>query len=384
MKTAPALVAFIVAAGLLGAGTEDAVQKDRKQMTGSWRTVAHEKDGKKLPDDQSARIKTMLDADGKLTVQEAGKTVAQANLKIDPARKPKQVDLAFTEGEWKGKTLPGIYDLAGDSLKLCYTTGKDRPADFASRAGNVVIAYQRELPPKLYASSTGIKFVWIAPGSFAMGSSEKEEGRNKDEFQHKVTLTKGFFVALHTVTQEQWQAVMGSNPSQFKGDKNLPVENVSWDDCQEFCKKMQTKDKKRYRLPTEAEWEFACRAGTTTPFHYGETMTTDQANFNGDEVYAKSKKGTYRAHTTPVGSFPPNAWGLFDMHGNVWQWCQDRYGEYPAKDVTDPQGASTGNARVVRGGARFNSPAMCRAAQRHWYLPGYRGSYIGCRLCFTE
>src|SRR5713101_8408415 len=125
---------------------------------------------------------------------------------------------------------------------------------------------------------------------------------------------------------------MGNNPSFDKGEQHLPVASVSWDDCQKFVEKLQDKDKKPYRLPTEAEWEYACRAGTTTPFHFGETITAAQANYNGEEVYAKGKKGAYRTQTTPVGSFPANPWGLFDMHGNVWQWCQDRYGEYSPKD----------------------------------------------------
>ncbi len=386
MKGLLAGVTFIVLAGVLLAGGEEAVQKDRKLMAGTWRVVAHEKDGKKIPDDQSTKTKAIIDPEGKLSVQVEGKSVSQASLKLDPTKKPKQADLAFSEGELKGKTLLGIYDLDGDNLKLCYSPGKDRPTEFASKpgSGQVLFLLKREIPPKLYANSVGMKFIWLAPGSFAMGSPEKEEGRGKDEVPHKVTLTKGIFLGVTTVTQEQWQAVMGNNPSHFKGEKNLPVENVSWDDSQEFCKKLQAKDKKPYRLPTEAEWEYACRAGTTTPFSFGETLSSDQANFNGEEVYGKGKKGAYRAHTTPVASFPPNAWGLYDMHGNVWQWCQDWYGEYSPKDVVDPTGASTGEARVVRGGARYNSPTFCRCAQRHWYVPSYRGSYVGCRVCFTE
>ena len=143
-----------------------------------------------------------------------------------------------------------------------------------------------------------------------MGSPKEEKERQDNETQHKVTLTKGFYMGVYTVTQEQWQEVMGNNPSKFKGEKNLPVEMVSWDDCQEFIKKLREKDKKLYRLPTEAEWEYACRAGTTTPFHFGETISTDQANYNGEVVYGNGKKGVYRKKTTPVGSFPANAWGL--------------------------------------------------------------------------
>jgi len=382
MKNLLVVFSFILGTVVVLAG-DDAVLKDRKQMAGTWRVVSHEKDAKKAPDDKLAKTKSIFAEDGKVTVQEDGKTTIQATHKIDPAKKPKQTDIAYTEGELKGKTVLGIYEIEGNDMKICYSLGKDRPTDFAPKAGRVVIIYKREVPPKLFTSSIGMKFIGIAPGSFAMGSPEKEEGATKAETLHKVTLSKAFFMGINTVTQEEWQAVMGNNPSFFKGEKNLPVETVSWDDCQEFCKKLALKDKKPYRLPTEAEWEYACRAGTTTPFSFGDTLSTDQANYNGEEVYGKGKKGIYRAFTTPVGSFPANAWGLHDMHGNVWQWCQDWYGDYP-KDAADPQGPATGQIRVVRGGARYNGPALCRSASRQGYLPGYSSSYVGLRICFTE
>ena len=192
-------------------------------------------------------------------------------------------------------------------------------------------------------------------------------------------------LGVYTVTQEEWQAVMGKNPSFFKGEKNLPVENVSWDDCQVFMKKLRERDKKAYRLPTEAEWEFACRAGTTTPFHFGETIFTDQANYNGD-VYGGGKKGVSRGKTTPVGSFPANAWGLHDMHGNVWQWCDDWLGDYPRKDAIDPtgpeKGQSKGQSRVLRGGSWYDNPLYCRSAYRYWLEPGFRDYICGLRVCF--
>jgi formylglycine-generating enzyme required for sulfatase activity len=241
-------------------------------------------------------------------------------------------------------------------------------------------------PPKHFTNSIGMKFVWIPPGSFVMGSPKEEKERQRlglDETQHKVTLTKGFYMGVYTVTQEEWQAVMGNNPSHFKGEKNLPVELVSWDDCQEFAKKLREKDKKLYRLPTEAEWEYSCRAGTKTPFHFGETISIDQANYNGHYTYGTGKKGVHRKKTTPVGSFPPNAFGLHDMHGNVWQWCQDRGGDYPQKDVVDPQGAEKGEDRVLRGGSWDSYPENCRSAHRHiGFRPGYRNSFLGFRICF--
>ena len=215
-----------------------------------------------------------------------------------------------------------------------------------------------------------------------MGSPKEERQRRDDETPHKVTLTRGFYMGMYTVTQEQWRAVMGNNPSHFKGQKNLPVEMVSWEDCQEFCRKLQEKDKNPYRLPTEAEWEYACRVATTTPFYFGETVSTDQANYNGEMPYGNGKRGVNRKKTTPVGSFPANAFGLHDMHGNLWQWCQDWYGDYPPKEVVDPQGPNTGKDRVLRGGSWYYDSASCRSAYRHWYGPGGPFNNIGFRLCF--
>ena len=248
-------------------------------------------------------------------------------------------------------------------------------------------------PPKHFTNGVGMKFVWIPPGSFMMGGTKEELEKQPfdilafraDETRHKVTLTKGFYMAVYTVTQEQWQAVIGDNPSYFKGEKNLPVERVSWNDCQRFINKLRGKDRRPYRLPTEAEWEYACRAGTTTPFYCGETISTGQANYDGDFTYGNGRKGAHRGKTTPVGSFPPNPWGLYDMHGNVWQWCQDWLGDYPHKDVVDPRGPPTGVTRVMRGGSFSQKPEDCRSAKRNGgTLPG-RGDAIniGLRLCFS-
>jgi formylglycine-generating enzyme required for sulfatase activity len=256
-------------------------------------------------------------------------------------------------------------------------------AAFVTLASDLPVhAQAKKDPSKTFTNSLGMKFVWIPPGTFMMGSPKEEKERIDNETQHKVTLTKGFYMGVYTVTQEQWQGVMGNNPSNFKGEKNLPVEQVSWDDCQQFIKKLREKDKKAYRLPTEAEWEYSCRAGTKTPFHFGETISTDQANYNGNFTYGTGKKGVYREKTTPVGSFPANAWGLHDMHGNVWQWCQDGYGNYPQEDVVDPQGAEKGAFRVLRGGSWIFNPRYCRSAFRYRDGPGPRLNYCGLRVCF--
>lgn len=212
-----------------------------------------------------------------------------------------------------------------------------------------------------------------------MGSPKEEKKRDDDETQHKVTLTKGFYMGVYAVTQEQWQDVMGNNPSYFKGEKNLPLESVSWDGCQTFIKKLREKEKKAYRLPTEAEWEYCCRAGTKTAFHFGGTISTDQANYDGR---FDRKMGMFRDRTTPVGSFPANAWGLYDMHGNVYQWCHDWYGDYPKNDVVDPQGAENGEVRVLRGGSWYGTSESCRSAFRSKTDPSYRANDFGVRVCF--
>jgi formylglycine-generating enzyme required for sulfatase activity len=249
-------------------------------------------------------------------------------------------------------------------------------------ANDVAVRAQPKDPAKHWINDFGMKFAWIPPGTFIMGSPNTEKGRGDDEIRHKVTLSKGLYLGVHAVTQEQWQSIMGSNPSHFKGEKNLPVEQVSWEDCQAFCKKLRQKAAKPYRLPTEAEWEYACRAGTTAPYHYGETVSTDQANYNGNFTFGNGKKGVYRAKTMPVGRFPANPWGLYDMHGNVWQWCQDWHGGYLQKDVTDPQGAKLGTNRVLRGGSWGSHPLFCRSANRNFSGPENRTEFYGLRVCF--
>ncbi len=241
-------------------------------------------------------------------------------------------------------------------------------------------------PAPAFTNSIGMKFVWIAPGTFIMGSQKEELARNDDEILRKVTLTKGFYMGIYTVTQDEWMKLMEKNPSKFTGAGNLPVEQVNWNDCQEFIAKLRAKDHKPYRLPTEAEWEYACRAGTTTPFWCGNTISTEQANYNGGYVYGDGKKGVYRGKTTPVGSFAPNPWGLYDMHGNVWQWCEDWFERRPKdgkmQEVTDPIG-KIGGSHILRGGSWIDNPLECRSAYRGGSAPAMRHSLVGFRLCFS-
>jgi formylglycine-generating enzyme required for sulfatase activity len=202
-----------------------------------------------------------------------------------------------------------------------------------------------------------------------------------NEAQHEVTISRGFWLADTTCTQQLWQAVMGENPSRFKEDERNPVENVSWHDCEGFINQLnQIVPELEVRLPTEAEWEYACRAGTTTPFSFGRNVTTDQANYDGNHPYAGGAKGEYRQRTVPVASLPANAWGLYEMHGNVWEWCEDWFGGYPQDHQVDPTGPGSGSGRVLRGGSWFSFARLLRSAFRFALDPGLRLDSFGFRL----
>ena len=219
----------------------------------------------------------------------------------------------------------------------------------------------------------------IPAGTFLMGSPKKEKGRHNDETQHEVTLTQPFLIGKYPVTQTQWQAVMGNNPSYFQGD-NLPVERVSWDDAQSFCKKVHEKTGHTVCLPTDAQWEYSCRAGTSTPFHFGQELNGTQANCDGDYPYGTTQKGPYLEETSLVGNYDANAWGLYDMHGNVLEWCLDWYGEYPKASIKDPEGSNNGQLRVLRGGSWDSYASYCRAGKRFRLSPDYHYVYCGFRL----
>ncbi|WP_374495622.1 formylglycine-generating enzyme family protein [Zoogloea sp.] len=229
----------------------------------------------------------------------------------------------------------------------------------------------------------GVKqtFRWIQPGTFLMGSPRDELGRYSDETQHKVTLSRGYWLADTACTQALWQAVMGDNPSRFKVYPANPVEQVSWNDVQTFFARLDALvPGLDAGLPSEAQWENACRAGTTTPFSFGENITSEQVNYDGNFPYAGGKKGLYRACTVPVKSLPPNPWGLYEMHGNVREWCADWFGNYPQGPQVDPSGPPEGVERVLRGGSWINDGQYCRAAARCRNEPGFRGNTIGFRL----
>ena len=243
--------------------------------------------------------------------------------------------------------------------------------------GEIVNRRQESAYHKVEDLGNGIKLemVYISGGSFLMGSPNTEAKRYDDEGpQHKVTL-KPFYMSKYPVTQEQYQVIMGDNPSHFKG-KNRPVESVSWYDATNFCQKLSKKIGGKYSLPSESQWEYACRAGTTTPFYFGDTITTDLANYRGTDYkewsgcYGKGPKGEHREETTPVGEFPPNAFGLYDMHGNILEWCADDFHENYNGAPTDGSVWLNGdkNRGRLRGGSWVDLPLHCRSAIRGYYI----------------
>ena len=236
-----------------------------------------------------------------------------------------------------------------------------------------------------------LDMVQIPGGSFQMGAVKGEEGASDDEFPQHLVTVKEFWMGKFVVTQEQWKTIallpqiktkLKADPSNWKG-ANLPVEQVSWNQAKEFCDRLSIKTGKAFDLPTEAQWEYACRAGTTTPFHFGETITTDVANFDGNYTYAKALKGTYREKTMTVDSFDPNAFGLYNMHGNVWEWCLDpwhsNYNGAPKDDrVWDASNDS--GSKVLRGGSWFFNPSFCRSALRNVNRFLLDDSFVGFRV----
>lgn len=254
------------------------------------------------------------------------------------------------------------------------------------------IINHKELKSPYFSENIGdsvtLDMVLIPGGVFAIGSPETEKHRHKNEGpQHLVTLPT-FFMGKYPVTQAQWQVVMKNNPSSVKG-ANLPVENVSWNEATIFCEKLSQITGKNYRLPWEVEWEYACRAGTTTPFYFGETITTDLANYNGNYTYGDGPKGLYRGKTTEVGTFPPNAFGLYDMHGNIWEWCQDIWQDSYDNSYHNYDAASTDEStekrqekirNVLRGGSWFDYPVNCRSAYRCQGNPARKYEFFGFRV----
>ncbi|HOX57550.1 MAG TPA: formylglycine-generating enzyme family protein [Candidatus Paceibacterota bacterium] len=264
-------------------------------------------------------------------------------------------------------------------------------------------AFSQQLPTNV-VPQTGM--VWIAPGSFVMGSPTNEVLRLANELQHTVTLTKGFYMGKHEVTQGDYLELIGSNPSRFTTqdfhgnpidpDLSRPVEQVSWNDATNYCGLLTSREQAAgrvpanwvYRLPSEAEWEYACRAETTNAFHFGSAIHGGMANFQtryeydaaSGDIHIPNPAIPWLARTTTAGSYLPNAWGLHDLHGNVHEWCQDWFGSYPEGNAIDPQGPPSGSGRVFRGGSWDYWGRFCRSASRYSLAPYRSYDYIGFRV----
>lgn len=231
-------------------------------------------------------------------------------------------------------------------------------------------------------NSFGMEFVRISKGSFTMGS---EDGDTDEVPVHRVTIGQDFYIGKYEVKQAEYEQVTGTNPSHFKNCSDCPVEKVSWDDTQKFIKKLNEKNEGTYRLPTEAEWEYACRAGTTTAFAFGHTLNSDQANFDGNYPHGNTSKGQFLKKTTKAGSYKPNGWGLYDMHGNVWEWVEDVHaGDYTGLPTDGSANLTKGDTarRVFRGGSWLVKGSELRCASRDRNTPSVSSHSIGFRLVF--
>jgi formylglycine-generating enzyme required for sulfatase activity/predicted Ser/Thr protein kinase len=291
--------------------------------------------------------------------------------RIDRAMRPRLTDRWQAAAEWMEKVVAP--SSPSESRVVARSESLRSPLDDGA-IGEVV---EIKLPRQVV-----IPLCYCPAGSFRMGSPVSEKNRSKNENQVQVRISQGFWMGQTEVTQRQWVAVMGSNPSSFKGD-DLPVERVSWNDAQDFIDKLnrlvELPKGWKYALPSEAQWEYACRAGTERVFWFGDSLSGWEANVDGRSPYGSDKKGPYLGQTSAVGSYKPNAWGLYDMHGNVYEWCADWYGEMLAGG-SDPVGAPTGAHRVFRSGSWFDCGFRCRSAHRAGNGPGLRNGLVGFRL----
>jgi sulfatase modifying factor 1 len=240
-----------------------------------------------------------------------------------------------------------------------------------------IIPPSREEPSIWVEPMSGIELVFLPAGSFLMGSPAEEAGREGQEVLHLVEITRPFYLGRFEVTQKQWQTVMGTQPSHFSAcGEDCPVEGVSYSEIQDFLAKLSASSGELFRLPTEAEWEFACRAGTSSPYSSGEKLTLAAANFDA----RLEDEGTFRGAPTPVGTFAPNPWGLYDMHGNVWEWCADWHCPYAEENIQDPIGHCDSGLRVIRGGSWYYGSDSARCGLRYTHPPHLSGPSLGFRV----
>ena len=326
--------------------------------------------------DAKVRIAALEQA---LNYGEQGLDLVIAGLKDESVELQLQAYLLLNNRiELKAKQASSNFNPQGLKLEQIEVVTVNKFGEIIQRQPRIARYFTEDL-----GNGVKLEMAAIPGGTFMMGSPENEAKRRDSENpQHQVTVP-GFFMGKYPVTQAQYQAIMGNNPSLFKGS-NRPVECVSWDNAVAFCEKLSQITGKTYRLPSEAEWEYACRAGTTTPFHFGETITTDLANYNGNYTYGQEPKGVYRRETTEVGSFGvANNFGLYDMHGNVWEWCQDNWhSNYEGAPIDGSAWLGiekNTNTRLLRGGSWHYLPGNCRSAYRGNDLLGNNND-IGFRV----
>ncbi|NEQ40202.1 MAG: formylglycine-generating enzyme family protein [Okeania sp. SIO3I5] len=328
---------------------------------------ALEKIWREIPTDVSQQIRReSLENSDSLSVEETQPEILENSDSLSVEETQPEI-LDIPDSLSVEETQPEILDIPDHSLAQQIT----QPFDVITVNNKGEEIERRSHEAAFFTEDLGngvvLEMVAIPGGSFIMGSPENEEGRRENETpQHEVTL-QPFYMSKYPITQNQYQAIMGKNPSRFQGG-NRPVEFVSWYDAVEFCQKISQKTGKTYRLPSESQWEYACRAGTTTPFYFGETITSELVNYNGNYTYGNAPKGKYREETTDVGIFPPNAFGLYDMHGNVWEWCADDWHKNYEGAPTDGSACLENDEKehnaVLRGGCWIYIPNYCRSAFR--------------------
>jgi formylglycine-generating enzyme required for sulfatase activity len=344
------------------------VAAQAKDKADAERLAREQEQAERRARDQEAQAQARAKAEAERLAKE------QAQKRKEPELQPLTVSTAVVVQEAR----KGLSALLGSKWKLRI---EKRPLQ--------VQGYRERL-----ADGVELTMVQIPAGGFLMGSPSEEPGRYDDEgSQHQVQL-QGFFMGQTPITQVQWQVVAGwqklqrelnSDPARFKG-LHRPVEGVYWEDAIEFCQRLSQRFGRTYTLPSEAQWEYACRAGTTTPFHFGATLTPDLSNYDGNSTYGEGPKGVDRQETTAVAGFPANQWGLYDMHGNIWEWCLDQWHDNFQGAPADgsawlDSGVNKDNQRLLRGGSWKGPPAYCRSAFRNYALPDARYNFIGLRVC---
>ena len=321
-----------------------------------------------------------LPSEGRLWIEASTGRVVRTELHVEDGRLRATITTQYRPDAAFGFCLPAemeeMYTIGASRLRITGTATYSKFRRFNVEVDERIGTHLPEL-------------VEIPAGRFIMGSPLSEAGRNADERPHEVTLSRPFFLGRVEVTQQQWRAVMGTSPSHFADcGETCPVENVSFIEVQQYLRNLNASPSSAfvYRLPTEAEWEYACRAGTAAvsaaplPFSTGANLTTDQANYNGQHPYASFAPGVFRERPMPTGSFTPNAWGLADLHGNVWEWTADWYAPYPIGSARDPRGSATGETRVIRGGSWFFDANSARCALRYTHAQADRGFSLGFRV----